>query len=521
MVYRASKRTKKETPSAKAKPTTITDLPDEILLHILPFLPISSVLSLRQANSLLEPACTTAISESVRTLYIHPSPKSLLKAIEICGHPVLGKGIMEVVLLGRVLWRSVTKTWPMYRFYTGGSWGSTTAGTRHWLGRFRPWPLQYPVSARRGSSASATAAMHSLSLSQAEPATRNGFHGAYKPLVTALASLPKLRSLRFSEHCNTPGFNQITAHVLQRHAESSAETRAPRKHNNMITARADVEVLLGLFTTPGLLFHHLTITTELLFAPGQPGKSHDRESRFHGQPFITPGAAERLAGLSSLELHFDHGWDCDAAWHHFCRALVTGATQLERLRLVYRPVSSVLSFRSFRGDHSVYAIFGLADHWYEPRQGLLHLARLKSFTLIVDFIHLHASTLETVDFHNVTFGPTDAFPVTPPSIRMVPNAIMKSAIAALQLCEHVRNVKWTVDHVQHHERCELKHNEHFAACDKWMCGRYSLFYGTKSLRQEVVLMEEVAEKWGVGLDSAGKGRDFGIVVWQGPVGGAM
>jgi hypothetical protein len=89
---------------AKAKQpgtkTTLTDLPEELLLHILPHTDIKTVLRLRATSRFFVPTCTEAIRDKLKVLYVHPSPRSVLRALKIIESD-LGSDVEEICFVSQ------------------------------------------------------------------------------------------------------------------------------------------------------------------------------------------------------------------------------------------------------------------------------------------------------------------------------------------------------------------------------------------------------------------------------------
>ena len=67
--------------------TVFTKLPDELLLYMLHQMDITEVLRLRETSRFFFNTCTEVMRDKLKVLYVHPSPRSIERAISICEAP--------------------------------------------------------------------------------------------------------------------------------------------------------------------------------------------------------------------------------------------------------------------------------------------------------------------------------------------------------------------------------------------------------------------------------------------------
>lgn len=298
------------------QPASLSNLSYELLLQILKDVPTPSVLKLREACKNAEPACNTVVSERRNTLYIHPSIGSLRKTLEIYNHPVFSQGVEEVVLLGNVDWRIIEEVHPGYRG------GNNTEETNP-IGRFSAWPLEFPRA--KGLSEEDSNGLSGLS----------GFEFAYKPLIDALAKLPRLHKLSFAESGQKPGFNEVAQNTIDSHMHKYINSEHPARLKPMLR-RTDANVLYNLLIIPKLKFTSLCLKTELPFTENVIGiYDYDRPQNLH-EDF-----ARAVSGLTHIELHVNLGWQ-NAGRHTLDNSLIECASDsLKSLKIVFVPDAAV------------------------------------------------------------------------------------------------------------------------------------------------------------------------------------
>lgn len=474
---------------------TIIDLPDELLLQIIDGLPWQTILNLRRAHRHMTPVCNTFITKRLKRLYIHPSTMSLRAAVEICHHPSFNEEIDEVVLLGRVDWQAIGKEWPTYR--TESEAVSVKKKYPGWKGKFKPWPLTYPQAAGKGAGRPAS------SLGQQAHDKSVPFDAAYAPLLDGLKMLPKLKNLFFTESCSKPGFNMVKESKIVSHAKLAATT-------DRIVARADAEVVFALLSHPGLGFTELALGGgELPFPPRMLSLPTSSASTM---------GYEALAGLTSIQLQFDQGWEL-SKWHICCGNLLAHAGQLQHLRLDWR--ANAYKQQSVCDECAAHYVLSSP---LKPGKEYLRWPNLKSFVLtsipttschpsrpichlfdMPAFIFAHAATLEHVEISNVTFA---GYNSTTDTCESVDN-MLSLTIGVLEECKQLFSVSWTIDRFGHHEQCKKKQNVLFDDCARKLgCGLYSGTFKQGSRLEDLELKVQEFEEYGVRSHTEGC-WDFG------------
>ncbi|KAK5137469.1 hypothetical protein LTR08_008447 [Meristemomyces frigidus] len=510
MVFRHTGKRVEQSPDPDLE-ASITGLPHELLFDILDYLPTPDVLRLRQSHSNLTPVCATVLSKRLHCLYINPTIYSLRAAVYICNHATLGREINEVVLLGKVLWRDIEKAWGSYRLVAERHFAQIPEYQR----RFRPWPLVFPVS-----TAELVKRDHMRGLAAAGGDSSGGslFEDDFEPLLTALAKLPKLKKLSFAEQASESGWNAtsetvVTAHVrkvanVQTSPSTPGLTSKERlSDSKQATVRwSDADALFGIFAHPQLSISELVLTTEMPFVAQYLWYS----SHLIGQSFykIQP----KLSGLTSLELHLDHGWKC-TKWHVLCRGLVQHSRrQLQRLRLAYRPNAAV------KGALNEKSVNDILEN--RPSKPCL-MPELKSFELVSlpeitvskrparpichaydleSFFARHQDTLERVVLGNTISSNGSLTSSLIPAIQ--------GTLDALVQCKKLQQVTWLVNRFKHEPRCKRKGGEPTAGC-RLECGVYNNTSGGLGGLADV---EDLVEGLGVHLNEERKGWDLGDYV---------
>ncbi|KAK0934830.1 hypothetical protein LTR48_004326 [Friedmanniomyces endolithicus] len=498
MVFRDLKRAPR--PRLIIKITGILDLPAELLVQIFANdLSTLDILRLRVSHSSFTPVCTSWLAEHLTRLYIHPNAVSMKCVLEICAHPLFAAEVQEIVLLGDVRWTNIDRK--TRKHMTGDEWVS---------GKFRPWPLVFPTGRPEEDRARSAAAEAS--------AVVPVFGEAYAPLIQALEKLPKLRMISHAGSGLGPGWNQTKQNAIwtfaRRQSEEpvQSENKTKPKPNVRIRTRADAEVLIGLLSCPAL-----PVFTELVLKNGLPTSA--------GQLQML-STTERLANLETMELHSDSFWAPSTNRHTFAHNLLANATRLQHLKLVYTPNSYI---KNAQRDNSFAALL------HTSSGDMLHWPALKSFVVlspqlpdtdrnvyrgpappipssrplchsldIAGFVKAHANTLEIVELRNSLFC----------SARERPTACLHEGVKALNACEKLREVTWTVSKFGHHKECldNRRGSSSFNSCARrFDCGVYY-----RDMAGYVVEMagemEGAAHTLGVDLDEKGRVWDFGDAV---------
>ncbi|KAK0936995.1 hypothetical protein LTR29_011404 [Friedmanniomyces endolithicus] len=498
MVFRDLKRASR--PRLTIKKTGILDLPAELLVQIFANdLSTLDILRLRLSNSSFTPVCTSWLAEHLTRLYIHPNAISMKRVLDICAHPLFAAEVQEIVLLGEVRWTDINSK--ASKQTTGEDWGG---------GKFRPWPLVFPtghLEEDRARSAAAEAF-----------AVVPVFGEAYALLIQSLDKLPKLRKISHADCGVGPGWNQTKRDAIRTFAMRQSEwSIQPKNKTNAETnarsrTRADAEVLVGLLSCPAL-----PNFSELVLKNGLP------TSAGHLQMLSN---TERLANLETIELHSDSFWAPKTNRHTLGHHLLANATRLQHLKLVYTPNSYI---KDARRDDSFAALL------HTDSGDMIHWPALKSFVVlgpqlvdtdcnvypgpapvvpssrplchsldIAGFVKAHAHTLETVELRNSLFA----------TARQLAIPSLHKAVKALNACERLRKVTWTVGKFGHHKECRNKRGapSGFNSCARrFDCGVYHRDMAEYYM-DVVEDMERAAHTLGVDLDGEGRFWDFGDAV---------
>jgi hypothetical protein len=168
---------------ATSTKTTLTDFPEELLLHMLHHTTITEVLRLRETSKFFFPACTEIIRDKLKILYVHSSPSSVERAIGICKSD-LSSEVEEICFVSKcVLWRC------------------GCLDERVW----RQWPSRNVTLRGRVDGQRACT-----------------FDQGYQELLSSLAELGCLQTVSFQESCDRPGFNMLSAQRMTNWLDTTA-----------------------------------------------------------------------------------------------------------------------------------------------------------------------------------------------------------------------------------------------------------------------------------------------------------
>ena len=168
---------------ATSTKTTLTDFPEELLLHMLHHTTITEVLRLRETSKFFFPACTEIIRDKLKILYVHPSPSSVERAIGICKSD-LSSEVEEICFVSKcVLWRC------------------GCLDERAW----RQWPSRNVTLRGRVDGQGACT-----------------FDQGYQELLSSLVELGCLQTVSFQESCDRPGFNMLSAQRMTNWLDTTA-----------------------------------------------------------------------------------------------------------------------------------------------------------------------------------------------------------------------------------------------------------------------------------------------------------
>jgi hypothetical protein len=308
------------------KTTSFKDLPDELLLDILnETASISEVLRLRQVSNHFLPACRTAIRDRLKTLYIHPSPRSVKRAKVICNSDI-SSDIEEVCFVNKIHWISLR------------------APIEHSKDDEHSWPSLQSHKQFQGFN----------------PA----FATHYKSLLSALTSLPKVKMLSFKDKCDRPGFNMVSELDLaawgfttkkqdpSRLQKVEKELFGPRStpyvKPKMAYNFADVDAIFSALNC-------LNITTL---------KLHDEV------PFADMFTLDeiRLRNLTHIELHIHTGWFACPAQDFSHILLRRAAPTLQTLKLTFQHNKASLRHKRHTREGSLGNVLRGTDEFPELRR---------------------------------------------------------------------------------------------------------------------------------------------------------
>jgi hypothetical protein len=293
-------QTRKNRRGAKQKQPRIvfTKLPDELLLHMLHQMDITEVLRLRATSRFFVPACTETMRDKLKVLYVHPSPSSVQRAINLCKKSDLCSEVEEICFLSRAHFRQDGQLIKLHQ---------------------RQWTFHNPQ----------------------DDVDRPGrtFGQNYQELLSSLARLECLQTVSFQESCDRPGFNMLSAQRITNwqntlghcrgHSENISKER--RAENALYATKfklappmaflfADVDVLDAVLNS-GINFACLVLPHELF------GDPLPFSINIHGNDVFLrppPRSILRPQTLTHLDLTVTAHWD-SCAWHAHCAELLSSA----------------------------------------------------------------------------------------------------------------------------------------------------------------------------------------------------
>lgn len=345
----------------QVRSTVFTMLPDEIILDIARRVNIPTVLNLRMTNSNFVRVCNDTLAKRNTTLYLHPTTSSLRQAVDICEHPLFGRHITNVVLLGKVLWRDIDLARPVI---TRDQYAKdiTRASVR---GRFCPWPDQPFVD---------KAAVHDSWGVEA-----SGFQEQYAQLLTPLSQLPKLRAFSFTDSVRKPGWNQTSQQLFDSHAKKCASHPATKLHQMRL---ADVDVVFGLLYTLGESVTSLQLDTELPFSGPMVHNLRQSRSGVSRRPLSTSLLRlDYLHNLTSLDLVLLIG--TTNGEHALQRGMIAcTAPSLKALKLIMIPQHARSQAAAVYEDLSLLSTSDILPYGGAGRSMDCYFKRLESLTLV-------------------------------------------------------------------------------------------------------------------------------------------
>jgi hypothetical protein len=218
---------------------SLAGLPEELLLNILQHADVQSTSRLRQTSKSFVPACTGAIRDKVKlmkVLYVHPCPTSVQHAITI--RQLDASSEVEEICF-------VSKNFHFGKVENGNV---VPAGPAAF-----PWPVREPLV----NDAPQTSPW-AQALAQLQEYIVSKFQSSYRELLSSLAAL-KITRFSFSEVCDKPGFNMISAQRIASWRETVEECKAAT------FKFADVDALASVLSDPRFTFTNLRISHELAY----------------------------------------------------------------------------------------------------------------------------------------------------------------------------------------------------------------------------------------------------------------
>lgn len=527
MVFYQARRSERRTMDEK---TTILDLSNEMLLSVLESVAVPDLLKLRQTCKRVARVSNTSLQERVKTLCIHSSVKSLRTAIEICKHPVFSVGVEEVVILGKTDRRALDKRFPGYIESTEQTLEVRSEWVLH--DRFNPWPCRYPQETSEVHATTASAApAHETAMarSSATPlgplgVPRLTFREAYKPLVAALETLPKLSALTYAEAVRGAGFNQVSQAAMNAHAHKYS-TPVPTHHMQEsdccassglfdgLRQLSDAEVVFGLMFDSGLHFTTVRFQAEPLVV----------DSLMRHQDLICRGIRPIPDVLTRLHvsLSFSELVPFNARHMLFGNAFLIGQETLQHLSIVLEPdvgkrvrsgntLSGFLPAQLWSSLKSFEFIQGSSERLRRRNSSAKALRTVRPTVQgfdILAFLDSHSKTLTSVRISNVLFDSRPFNINYAGSFYHAPVRSIKVALERMRQAVELTDFVWEVNRFTHDPRCPNDDDQPVQDCAMYDCGLYS----TSTTFGDVLLrdLEELAAQVGVHLDVSSQSWDFG------------
>jgi len=308
MVFQHSKKrhgAKPEQPGTKAN---FTDVPDELLLHMIHRTDITAVLRLRETSKFFVDACTEVIRDKLKILYVHPSPSSVQRAISICKSD-LGTDVEEVCFVSQ----------------SPDPFPDATA-----KGACFPWPSHKSENGRVPFS----------DFARERGLGNVAFTKSYHELFSSLARLGRLQAFSFQESCDRPGLNMHSAQRLSDWVQTivpdplvnrdrRAENALYKLKVNYVQKKSfvflDIDALQAVLNYPGFNFTRMKLGHDL---PEKPSENPSDTGLSFG--------IDRLLTLTRLDLLATTYWK-SPQWHLLCCELIQStAPTLVELRLGIR-----------------------------------------------------------------------------------------------------------------------------------------------------------------------------------------
>jgi hypothetical protein len=329
--------------------TTLTDLPNELLLHVLHHADVTEVLRLRETSRSFVPACTETIRDKLKVLYVHPSPSSVQRAITICESD-WSTDIEEICFVSKDGWYSSLD----FDVFGPSDYFAYT------------WPL---VKSRH-KEAPTNNLVHKDSLT---------FGESYNKLLSSLAGLRLSRTFSFQEVCDRPGFNMLSVQRIDgwlRIVRPGASSKERKAENKLYGARykvtpqnnfrfADIDALAFVLAHPQIKFTRLKLDHELTWVDSVQSCPY---------PLIRDGC---FRALTHLDLTISNASFLGRKMESFYKDLLSSvAATLRELKIAmrYRDLRSVFIFEVQTNEMG--SIAKMLQHIYLPELRHLELCCL-------------------------------------------------------------------------------------------------------------------------------------------------
>jgi hypothetical protein len=295
---RKNRRGAKQKQPATSTKTTLTDFPDELLLHMLQYTSITEVLRLRETSTFFVNTCTEIMRDKLKVLYVHPSPSSVQRAINLCKKSDLCSEVEEICFLSKAPFWQDDQLIKLHQ---------------------RQWTFHKPRD-------------------DTDRPVRT-FGQSYQKLLSALARMECLQKVSFQESCGRPGFNMLSTQRIanwqdtlgHRRGHSKNISKERRAENALYATKfkltppmaflfADVDALNAVLNS-GINFTRLILSHELFGNPLPFDMTATGYPTFLHPP---PRSILRPQILTHLDLTVTAYWKfCE--WHIHCAELLSAA----------------------------------------------------------------------------------------------------------------------------------------------------------------------------------------------------
>jgi len=432
--FQQKKRSKLST--AARNMATLTDLPIELLFQVLGDLDNLSVLRLRLTCTAMLPGCDTVLQQRLKILYCHPSSKATKHALSICKHPVFSQSIVEVVILGKVVWRDIEKAYPGYSEHGFDvplpKYRATQIGLSSPTGRFCPWPEK-----------------------------------SLRSLVNALDQLPNVARLTYAGKIHSPGWNQVSASTIDAHYHKHSS-----KNSRVTTEKrfADASVFFALLSASR--FHFASFKMDACLPFFEPGRA-----AFGKEPRPCKRLLSPYCFLTSIDVTLDCGFDYySPSLEVYFMLLHEVSETLRTLSLTLRP-NMCVSRKRLAPDFIVVSTLGELEFTkletlriqLQQETNKLSPKRHRPICCAFDlsrFLSRHRDTITALSLDNVTFYHEDIHR----PIGALEN--IDKVIDRLNQSSILKQVDWRISRHRHDPRCKRPETESPTTCKHPWCGHY-------------------------------------------------